>query len=67
MKKPNSYNLETVRHSLAHIMAHAVQELYPKTKFGIGPAIKDGFYYDFEFKKALTPDDLIEIEKKAKI
>ncbi len=66
MKKPNNCNLETVRHSLAHIMAYAVQELYPKTKFGIGPAIKDGFYYDFEFKKTLSPDDLIKIEKKAK-
>jgi len=41
--------LETLRHSLSHIMAAAVQELYPGTKFGIGPAIEDGFYYDFDF------------------
>jgi len=41
--------LETIRHSLSHILAYAVQELYPGTKFGIGPAIENGFYYDFEF------------------
>ena len=41
--------IDTIRHSLSHIMAYAVQELYPGTKFGIGPAIKNGFYYDFEF------------------
>ncbi len=41
--------LKTLRHSLAHILAHAVQELYPETKFGIGPDIENGFYYDFDF------------------
>jgi len=40
------YNLETIRHSLAHILAAAVQELYPQVKLGIGPAIDNGFYYD---------------------
>jgi len=58
--------IETIRHSLAHILATAVQELYPGVKFGIGPAIKNGFYYDFEFKKSLTPQDLPNIEKRMK-
>jgi len=41
--------LETLRHSLAHILAYAIQEIYPGTKFGIGPSIENGFYYDFNF------------------
>ena len=44
--------IEIIRHSLAHIMAYAVQELFPGTKFGIGPAIENGFYYDFDLKGA---------------
>jgi len=56
--------IETIRHSLAHIMAYAVQELYPETKFGIGPAIENGFYYDFELPKEISNEDLPEIEKK---
>jgi len=56
--------LEKIRHSLAHILAYAVQELYPGTKFGIGPAIENGFYYDFEFKNPITSEDLSKIEKK---
>ncbi|MCX6738296.1 MAG: threonine--tRNA ligase [Candidatus Parcubacteria bacterium] len=56
--------IETLRHSLSHIMAAAVQELYPGTKFGIGPAIEDGFYYDFEFPKTIGPDELPKIEKR---
>ncbi|MDD2697126.1 MAG: threonine--tRNA ligase, partial [Candidatus Pacebacteria bacterium] len=59
-------SIDTSRHSLSHILAHAVQELYPGTKFGIGPAIENGFYYDFEFKDALTPEDLLKIEKRMK-
>jgi len=47
--------IETIRHSLAHIMAAAVQELYPDTCFGIGPAIENGFYYDFDLKRTPTP------------
>lgn len=60
--------IETTRHSLAHIMAYAVQELFPGVKFGIGPAIENGFYYDFEFSpdKSLTPENLPKIEKKMK-
>lgn len=57
-------NIETIRHSLSHILAYAVQELYPETKFGIGPAIENGFYYDFDLKNSLTPQDLPKIEKK---
>ena len=58
--------IETIRHSLSHIMAAAVQELFPKVKFGIGPAIENGFYYDFELPKNLSPNDLPKIEKKMK-
>jgi len=59
--------IETIRHSLAHLMAHTVQELYPGTKFGIGPAIENGFYYDFDLPKNLTPEDLPKIEKKMRL
>ncbi|PIP24050.1 MAG: threonine--tRNA ligase [Candidatus Nealsonbacteria bacterium CG02_land_8_20_14_3_00_37_10] len=58
--------IDTIRHSLAHILAVAVQELYPGTKFGIGPAIENGFYYDFELPKTFTPENLPKIEKKMK-
>lgn len=64
--------IETIRHSLSHIMASAVQELYPGTKFGIGPATDHGFYYDFDLsavasdKSGITPDDLPKIEKRMK-
>jgi len=58
--------INTIRHSLAHILATAVQELYPGTKFGIGPAIENGFYYDFDLPKNLAPDNLPKIEKKMK-
>ena len=56
--------IDTIRHSLAHILAYAVQELYPGTKFGIGPAIENGFYYDFEVLKTITPENLPKIEKR---
>ena len=55
---------ELVRHDLAHIMARAVQELWPDTKVTIGPVIKDGWYYDFDRKESFTPEDLGLIEKK---
>ncbi|HEX76405.1 MAG TPA: threonine--tRNA ligase [Dehalococcoidia bacterium] len=58
--------LEKMRHSAAHVMAEAVQSLFPETKFGIGPAIEDGFYYDFELPQALVADDLPVIEAKMK-
>lgn len=56
--------IEKVRHSAAHVMAQAVQELFPEAKFGIGPAIEDGFYYDFELPRALVPEDLSKIEAR---
>jgi threonyl-tRNA synthetase len=56
--------LEKMRHSAAHVMAEAVQALFPDAKFGIGPAIEDGFYYDFELPRPLVPEDLIAIESK---
>ncbi len=58
------YELARMRHSTAHLMAEAVQELFPNAKFGIGPAIANGFYYDFDLPRPLTPDDLKEIEKR---
>lgn len=56
--------LQTMRHSLSHVMAAAVQTLYPGVKFGIGPAIESGFYYDFDLPSSLTPEDLPKIEQK---
>lgn len=56
--------LEILRHSCAHLMAQAVQRLYPKAQVTIGPVIQDGFFYDFAFERAFTPEDLQAIEKK---
>ena len=56
--------LELMRHDAAHVMAQAVQELYPGTQVTIGPAIEDGFYYDFSRDEAFTPEDLTAIEKR---
>lgn len=56
--------IEVLRHSSAHILAQAVKELYPKAKLAIGPAIEDGFYYDFDFDRTFTPEDLDAIEKR---
>ncbi|MCL2372198.1 MAG: threonine--tRNA ligase [Defluviitaleaceae bacterium] len=60
------YDISTLRHTVAHIMAQAVQRLYPGTKLAIGPSIEDGFYYDFETARPLTPEDLPLIEKEMK-
>src|SRR5688500_17735156 len=57
-------HLAAMRHSAAHMMAAAVVELFPEAKLGIGPAIKDGFYYDFDLPRPLTPADLEQIEAK---
>ncbi|AXK32359.1 threonine--tRNA ligase [Streptomyces armeniacus] len=56
--------LDILRHSTAHVMAQAVQELFPEAKLGIGPPIRDGFYYDFDVAEPFTPDDLKRVEKK---
>ena len=62
----DSDGLDAIRHDTTHIMAMAVQELFPETKLAIGPAIKDGFYYDFSRKDPFTPTDLEKIERKMK-
>ena len=56
--------LEILRHSTSHVMANAVLALFPGVKLGIGPAIEDGFYYDFDLPEKLTPEDLPKIEEK---
>lgn len=56
--------LEKIRHSLAHIMASVIQESFPKVKFGIGPVIENGFYYDFDLPESLTAEKLPKIEKR---
>ncbi|MBC7266895.1 MAG: threonine--tRNA ligase [Coriobacteriia bacterium] len=56
--------LHVLRHSAAHVMAEAVKDLFPTAKFGIGPAIEDGFYYDFDVERPFTPEDLAAIEER---
>jgi threonyl-tRNA synthetase len=58
--------LSILRHSISHVMAEAVQEVFPGTKVSIGPAIENGFYYDFEYKEPFTVDDFNKIEKRMK-
>ncbi|MDD3234157.1 MAG: threonine--tRNA ligase [Candidatus Omnitrophica bacterium] len=60
----DNMDIEVLRHSCSHIMAYAVQELWPGTKLGIGPAIEDGFYYDFDRKEPFVEEDLARIEEK---
>ena len=55
-----------IRHSAAHVLAQAVQEMFPSAKLGIGPPITDGFYYDFDVPEAFTPEDLEKLEKRMK-
>ncbi len=64
LKKDADVALETIRHDCAHIMAEAVQDLFPGTQVTIGPAIDNGFYYDFSFKKPFVSDDINKIEKR---
>ena len=59
-------DLQNMRHSLAHILAYAVQDLYKDVKFGVGPVIDNGFYYDFDLSETISEDDLGKIEKKMK-
>ncbi len=66
VEKDSGEGLEILRHSAAHIMAEAVQTLFPDAKVTIGPAIKDGFYYDFDIENPFTPEDLRAIEKQMK-
>ncbi|MGH2444417.1 MAG: threonine--tRNA ligase, partial [Candidatus Limnocylindria bacterium] len=64
LKSGTEDRVAAMRHSAAHMMAAAVVELFPEAKLGIGPAIKDGFYYDFELPRPLAPPDLEQIEAK---
>lgn len=66
-KQPERYEdseLYRIRHSAAHVMAHAVVEMFPEAKYTIGPPIENGFYYDFDLPRSLTPEDLEQIEKR---
>ena len=60
----SSEGLAILRHSTAHVLAQAVQDTFPSTKLGIGPPIKDGFYYDFDVERPFTPEDLVALEKR---
>ena len=58
--------LNTIRHSFAHLLGHAIKQLYPDAQMAIGPVIKDGFYYDIKYEKTFTPDDLNRVEARMK-
>lgn len=60
----NAEGLEVIRHSTAHLLAHAVKELFPDAQVTIGPVIENGFYYDFSYKRPFTPEDLAAIEQR---
>ena len=66
IKREDDRALELIRHDAAHVMAEAVQELFPETQVSIGPPIENGFYYDFARDKSFTLDDLEVIEAKMK-
>jgi threonyl-tRNA synthetase len=66
MSDETGLTIDVLRHSAAHLLAHAVLALYPETKTGIGPAVETGYYYDFLREKAFTPEDLEAIEKRMK-
>src|SRR5690349_19056895 len=58
------HDLDRMRHSAAHLMAAAIQSLWPEAKFGVGPTTRNGFFYDVELPQSLTPEDLPRIETK---
>ncbi|AIF43242.1 threonine--tRNA ligase [Virgibacillus sp. SK37] len=62
----NQEGIEVMRHSTAHLMAHAIKRLYKEVDFGVGPVIEEGFYYDMDMEHTITPDDLPKIEKEMK-
>ncbi|HUT07705.1 MAG TPA: threonine--tRNA ligase [Candidatus Latescibacteria bacterium] len=66
MSDETGLTIDVLRHSAAHLLAHAVLDLYPETKTGIGPAVETGYYYDFLREKPFTPEDLEAIEKRMK-
>jgi len=59
-----NHNIEILRHSLSHVLAAAVYEMFPDAKFGIGPAVENGFYYDFDLPRTLIPEDLKILEER---
>ena len=63
-EKYEESHLYKIRHSAAHVMAQAVLEMIPEAKYTIGPPVENGFYYDFDLPRNLTPDDLKQIEKR---
>ena len=66
IKKSDKEGIHVVRHSFAHLIGHAIKQIYPEAKMAIGPVIKNGFYYDIDCDKSLNTDDLVLIEKKIK-
>ena len=62
----NEEGIEIIRHSFAHLVGHAVKQLYPTAKMAIGPVIDNGFYYDISYEKTFTPEDLERIEQRMK-
>jgi threonyl-tRNA synthetase len=60
----NPEGLEVIRHSTAHLLAHAAKELFPEAQVTIGPVIDNGFYYDFSYHRPFTPEDLVAIEQR---
>ncbi|MEC8444473.1 MAG: TGS domain-containing protein, partial [Pseudomonadota bacterium] len=58
--------VEVIRHSFAHLVGHAVKQLYPTAKMAIGPVIENGFYYDIDYERPFTPEDIAAIEKRVK-
>ena len=64
IKTKGKEDIETLRHSTAHVLAHAVTELFPNAKPTIGPVVEEGFYYDFDIDHHFTPEDVKKIEKK---
>ena len=66
IKKSDDEGINIVRHSFAHLIGHAIKQLYPNAKMAIGPVIKNGFYYDIDCEEPLSLEDLKAIEKKIK-
>lgn len=66
LKKDVNIDLDVLRHSTSHLMAQAVKELFPEVKVAIGPAIENGFYYDFDYPPGFTDNDLVKIEERMK-
>ena len=60
----DSEGLEIIRHSCAHLLGHAIKQLYPNVKMAIGPTIDNGFYYDIDLDESITEDDLAKLEKR---